>query len=268
MAQISLLLSSGSVAASALGLSPATPTPKNESYLCDAMRRQHADRRGAPLFCLAFLAAALCFPAAARAKEPINLPAFIKQLPTRVVDKQGEAGDMVNFVLVGSREQVVKALEDAGWKQVDRTATEAAVRAVLSSIQKKVYLELPMSELYLFGRPQDFGYAHAAPIQVVAERHHFRLWEAPWQTPDGQEIWIGAGTHDVGFEKDRRNGDITHKIDPAVDDERDFIGGTLRQTGAVAGWGYLRLPDPVREATTATGGSFHSDGRVLVVILK
>lgn len=220
------------------------------------------------LLCLGVLAAAVCLPVPARAKEPLSLPAFIQRLPTRVADKQGDPGDMVNFVLVGSRDQVVKALDDAGWKQVDRSTAEAAVRAVLSSIQKKVYLELPMSELFLFGRPQDFGYAHAVPIQVVAERHHFRLWEAPWQTPDGQSIWIGAGTHDVGFERDKRSGDITHKIDPAVDDERDFIGGTLREAGAVAGWGYLRLPNPVREASTATGGSFHSDGRVLVMILN
>ena len=204
----------------------------------------------------------------ASAKDKLSLPEFIKRLPTRVADKQGTPGDMVNFVLVGSQEQIEKALKAAGWKEVDRTPTEAAVRIVESILNKRAYTELPMSELFLFGRAQDFGYARADPVAVVAERHHFRLWKSPWKTTSGDTIWIGAGTHDIGFEEDRRTGDITHRIDPEVDKEREFIAATLREAGRVAGFGYLRLPAPVREANTATGGPYRSDGRVLVVILK
>ena len=88
---------------------------------------------------------------------------------------------------------------------------------------------MPMSTLYLFGRPQDFGYEMVKPIAMVASRHHFRIWKAPF-TWKGQEVWVGAGTHDVGFAKDKRNGSITHKIDPAVDGERDNIGSSLQKT--------------------------------------
>lgn len=201
-------------------------------------------------------------------KEKVTLTEFAELLPRRVEDKQGTPGDMVNLVLVGSRAQVEKTVESAGWKLVDRTTTGAVLRAVLSTIQKKVYVELPMSELFLFGRPQDYGYAHADPIAVAMERHHFRLWESPWQTPDGRDIWVGAGTHDIGLEEDQRTGDITHKIDPEVDKERDFIGATLEQTGRVAGLGYVHPPEPVLEAATAHGGPYFSDGRILVLVLR
>jgi hypothetical protein len=40
-----------------------------------------------------------------------------------------------------------------------------------------------------------------------------------------------GGTHDVGFDKDERNGKLTHKIDPETDKERDFIGQSLADTG-------------------------------------
>lgn len=206
--------------------------------------------------------------AGAESKKKLTLAEFTRRLPVRVEDKDGTAGDMVNFVLVGSRQQAEKALAAAGWKKVDRTKTEAALRAILSTVQKRPYTELPMSELFLFGRAQDFGYAHAAPLRVVAERHHFRLWEAPWETTQGETIWIGAGTHDVGFEEDKRTGKVTHKIDPEVDKEREFIGESLHEAGQVAGMGYLTPPNPVQEATTAHGGPFHSDGRVLVIILR
>lgn len=204
----------------------------------------------------------------AAAKDKLTLSEFTRRLPTRVTDKDGTQGDMVNFVLVGSREEVPKALEAAGWKEVDRTPTEAAVQIAISILNKRVYTELPMSELFLFGRAQDFGYARADPVAVIAERHHFRLWKSPWKTTDGDTIWLGAGTHDIGFEEDRRTGDITHRIDPEVDKEREFIGATLRETGRVVGFGYIRLPAPVREATTAHGGPYRSDGRVLVLLLK
>jgi hypothetical protein len=217
---------------------------------------------------LALVALLAGAPLAAGERGMVSLREFIQQMPTRVADKDGTPGDMVNFVLVGSREQVENAFAAAGWKQVDRTTTEAAVRIAISIFNKRIYTELPMSELFLFDRSQDFGFARADPVAVIAERHHFRIWESPWKTTQGDTIWLGAGTHDIGFEEDRRTGEITHRIDADVDKEREFIGATLREAGRVAGFGYLRPPDPVREATTAHGGPYRSDGRVLVLVLK
>jgi hypothetical protein len=124
-----------------------------------------------------------------------------------------------------------------------------------------------MSERYLFGRVQDYGYEMAEPYSVVASRHHFRLWKAPF-TYEGQTVWVGAGTHDVGFEKDQRNGKVTHKIDPAVDGERTNIGASLQKADKVKSLAYYLPPDPIQEAKNATGGGYHSDGRILVIFLK
>ncbi len=192
---------------------------------------------------------------------------FLQQIPRRVSDANGRPGDMVNFVVLGSKEQVQKAFAAAGWVLVDRTKGEAVLHALLNSSEKQAYLEMPMSELYLFGRAQDFGYARAEPVQVVATRHHLRLWQAPFEV-NGQTMWAGAATHDVGFEKDQRNGGVTHKIDPNVDQEREFVSSTLTETGMLAGTSYLMPADPLREAHTATGGTFQSDGRVLVINLQ
>lgn len=213
-------------------------------------------------------ALALGLPVCANDKQEIGLDNFLRRLPRRVQAADGTPGDMVNLVMLGSRAQVEEATAAAGWKQVDRTVTEAAIRAAISVWQKKVYTEMPMSELYLFDRPQDYGFARAQPIKVVAERHHFRLWETDWKADDGETIWVGAGTFDAGFEEDKRTGSITHRIDPDVDKERDFIGETLNAAGRVTDRAYLMPLDPVRQATTAHGGPYHSDGRVLVILLK
>ena len=196
-----------------------------------------------------------------------GLQKAIDGLPRRVNDQFNNQGDMVNFVLVGSQEQVQSALTAANWHVADVDNKEAVMKAVLETYEKQDYLAMPMSQLYLFGRKQDFGYELAQAYSVVASRHHFRIWKAP-STWNGQTMWAGAGTHDIGFEKDQRNGSVTHKIDPAVDGERENIGQTLQQSGKVKTMSYYLPPDPVQGAKNATGGGYHSDGRILVIVLQ
>jgi hypothetical protein len=61
---------------------------------------------------------------------------------------------------------------------------------------------------------------------------------------------------------------VTHKIDPAIDDEREYVNETLSGTGLVAARDHVAPDRPVKEAKTAAGGSFHSDGHILVLALK
>jgi LssY-like putative type I secretion system component LssY len=198
----------------------------------------------------------------------LALPAdLLARIPRRVADVNGKPGDLVNFIVIGSEEKLKAAFQDAGWVKVDRSKSEAILHALLSSTAKASYVEMPMSELYLFGRAQDFGFARAEPIQVVTTRHHLRVWRVPFDY-QGQAVWAGAATHDIGFEKDQRTGGVTHKIDPNVDQEREFLGQCFQEAGALSGTSYLTPSDMVREAHTATGGSIKSDGRVLAMVLR
>lgn len=188
-------------------------------------------------------------------------------LPRRVNDQFNNLGDMVNFVIIGSQKDVQAALQAADWHAADTSNTSAVINAVMQTYDNKDYLAMPMSTLYLFGRKQDFGYEMAEPIAMVASRHHFRIWKAPF-TCNGQQVWVGAGTHDIGFAKDKRNNSVTHKIDPAVDGERDNIGTSLQKSNKAKTFSYYLPPNPVQEAKNATGDGYHSDGRLLVVFLQ
>jgi len=193
------------------------------------------------------------------------------KLPYRVTDQPsgGNPGDLVNFVIVGTEDQVTSALKAAGWLPADKTNTDAVVSALMATLQKNVYVTVPMSILYLFGRPQDFGYERAEAVMVAAQRNHFRIWQAAFKTPQNQPLWVGAGTHDIGIERDQRSANaITHKIDQDVDNERDFIGATLQQAGQVEAMSYMTRANAIKSTKTATGGSIQSDGRVLVIVLK
>jgi hypothetical protein len=188
---------------------------------------------------------------------------LFEQIPRRITDKDGNVGDMINFLLIGTEDQVKGAFQAAGWVQVDRDIKDAIVQGLVASLSKQAYLTMPMSQLYLFGRPQDFGFAHAEPLKVVTTRHHLRVWKSTL-TVGGQPLWVGAATHDMGLEKDQRNGKLTHHIDPNVDDERDFVTRSLNESGDVSQHTSVLPPNPVQDAKTATGGGFHSNGEVVV----
>ena len=191
---------------------------------------------------------------------------LFSKIPRRITDKASDPGDMVNFLIIGSQGAMEKVFTTAGWVKVDANVKETVLNGFLASMSKESYLTMPMSPLYLFGRQQDYGWAHAEPIAVVASRNHLRTWKAPFVV-DGRTLWVGAATHDVGFEKDQRNNGLTHKIDPNIDLERDYVEKTLTSTGLVAEVIHILPLNPMQEARTATGGSFHSNGQVLVLKL-
>jgi hypothetical protein len=201
-------------------------------------------------------------------KQVDSLPGIDAQLfskiPRRIADKQGNPGDMVNFLILGSQAGMEKLFTTAGWVKVDADVRGTILHGLIESISKESYLTMPMSQLYLFGRQQDYGWAHAEPINVVRSRNHLRIWKAAFQV-NGETLWVGAATHDIGFERDQRNNGITHKIDPDIDLERDYVEKTLTSTGLVAEVAHYLPSNPMQEAKTATGGTFHSNGQVLIL---
>lgn len=210
--------------------------------------------------------------AAAASTSVINLagalsPDLFANIPRRVQDQEGNPGDMVNFAIIGTQDQVQKAFTAAGWTSVDKSTQDAIVHGLLATLSHEAYTEMPMSVLYLFGRPQDFSFARADPVAVAAIRHHLRVWKST-ETVDGKPLWVGSATHDNGFEKDQRNGNVTHHIDPNIDQERDFIEQSFADAGVISGAAYVTPSDPLKTARTATGGSFNSDGRIVVMALR
>jgi hypothetical protein len=214
---------------------------------------------------LTITAAALGGPV--EAPIPSITSAMLDEVPRRVSDPQGNPGDMVNVFIVGTQDQVVQTFTAAGWVQVDRSVRDTVLAGLIDSVSKEDYLTMPMSTLYLFSRPQDYGFAHAEPVRVAMSRNHLRVWKSKYEVA-GRPLWCIAATHDIGFERDQRNNGVTHKIDPAIDGEREYVNDTLSSTGLVIQRTHVTPPDALTEAKTATGGSFHSDGRILVLVLK
>ena len=198
------------------------------------------------------------------AKESASeLREMINFLPPRTVDGEGREGDMLNLIFIAKRDDLEVAFERAGWVK-----TEKSKPAIFWHLlwQRKHYVKLPMSRLYVFGRAQNYSYAMPDPASIVARRHHLRIWKTDYQV-DGTPVWVGAATHDVSIQIEIKKLRIFHRIDPQVDAERDFIARNLADTRLVTHEEYLHCVDPVFKGQTTTGGTYYSDSRMLLVDL-
>jgi hypothetical protein len=104
------------------------------------------------------------------------------------------------------------------------------------------------------------------PAAVVTRRHHLRIWKTDYKV-DGNPVWAAAAIHDVAIKLVGHGLFISHRIDPNVDAERDFVGKNLATTQLVVHQEYVRGVDPIFEAQTAAGEAYHSDSRILLLDL-
>jgi len=194
-------------------------------------------------------------------ESPSELDQMMDYLPARVFNREGREGDMLNLAFVAHRADLQHAFEQASWVQTDKWKP-ALIWHLLR--HRMHYMRLPMARFYLFGRVQDYSYALPDPDAVVSRRHHIRIWKTDYVL-NGKPIWVGAATHDVAIEVAKRGRLINHRIDPEVDAERDFIGANLTEALSVTRQEYLHGVDPVFEAKTSSGASYHSDSRILLL---
>ena len=97
-------------------------------------------------------------------------------------------------------------------------------------------------------------------------RHHVRLWQQG-RGVQGQLLWLGAATFDAGLAIARDSGQLTHRISPDIDAERDTLVGDLQRGGCAGAVHDARGIGPRSGARTADGRLFETDGHVAVVEL-
>src|SRR5713101_7031862 len=187
-----------------------------------------------------------------------NFPAYPKITHTR----SGAAGDPINLVFVGTKDQIMHSFQQAGWLLPDPITPQTSAKIAADSLAHRSYPTAPVSNLYAFGRVQDLAFEK--PTNDVANRGHIRLWKTGTLI-DGQLVWIGQASYDSGIELSGTNHLPTHHIAPTVDLERNAVGSDLGKTGLVTEESDGAFTPPILYARNGGGDYYESDGDVLVI---
>src|SRR6266568_2321108 len=187
-----------------------------------------------------------------------NFPAYPKITHT----KSGAAGDPINMLFVGSKNQIMPSFQKAGWLIPDPITSQTSAKIVVDSLAHRSYPTAPVSNLYVFGRVQDLAFEK--PTNDVQNRGHIRTWKTG-ALINGQSVWVGAASYDSGIELSSTNHFPTHHIAPTVDLERNAVGSDLEKTGLVKEEAYGTFTPPILYARNGGGDYYASDGDVLVI---
>lgn len=192
----------------------------------------------------------------------------LEALPCCVLGPDGKTpGDPLNIVVIGGEEYVFLPFVQRGWHVTETVSGGTVWNTVMSSVFNVYYRTSPISPLYLFGRPQDIALQKAR--ESVDERNHLRLWLTPWRY-NGKDVWVGQISRDIGVRLSSKTF-VTHKIDPDVDEARDylltdlFLSGRLATYGSRPGVGTATRNKP---RFNYTEDPYYTDGDRSVMILS
>jgi len=131
-------------------------------------------------------------------------------------------------MFLGTRTQLQAAFWEANWFEADDVNVKSAIKVAQATVRQTGYTKAPVSTLLLEGRPPDLVFQKS--LNTFAKRHHLRVCKLP-QMYHGQEVWIGAATHDIATSISRANTKWSHRIDPHIDREREWVGTDLLFVG-------------------------------------
>jgi LssY C-terminus len=201
--------------------------------------------------------------------DEAELRARLAALPHCTTNRRGTVeGDPLNLVVIGDFETILDGL-GGRWDETEIISVNSCWRMFRAFLLGAEYRYSPVSSLYVLGRSQDFALQKAR--HTINQRLHLRLWMTALRY-QGKPVWIGQVSRDIGVRFTLKTWNLTtHKIDPDVDDARDYILDDLMEAGRVSQVAYVVGVPPSEEATprrNLTGDPYVTDGLRVVAVFS
>ena len=190
----------------------------------------------------------------------------LASLPMVTRTGSGIPGDALNVGLVGSKEDILRAMHAAGWFPADPITLRSSIEIVGSVVLDRPYHDAPVSPLYYEGKKEQLAF-EKPDGRSADKRHHVRFWLVLEKGTDGRPVWLGSVTFDrrVGLSHD--TGQITHHIGPDIDAERDLLMHDLREAGMVNTFFQISGTGPTLLGRNGEGDPYYTDGEIDVATL-
>ena len=180
--------------------------------------------------------------------------------------RTGIPGDPINVGLVGAKEDVLCAMNAAGWYPADPVTFRSSLEIVGSVLLDRPYRDAPVSPLMFQNKREDLAFEK--PVGKSADRRrHVRFWEALDRGEEGRAVWLGAVTFDRGVGISHDDGRITHHIAPDIDSERDLLTDDLKAAKVVTTIYEVTGIGPMLNARNGEGDPYFTDGEIKISVL-
>ena len=176
-------------------------------------------------------------------------------------------GAPLNVGLVGSREEVVCAMTAAGWSPADAITLKSSIEIVGSVLLDRPYRDAPVSPLFFEDRREDLAFEKEEGSSAL-RRHHVRFWRVLEKGAEERPVWLGAVTFDRGVELSRYTLQVTHRIAPDIDAERDRLVADLERARRASATYEIAGVGPTLNGRNGGGDRYFTDGEILLARLR
>jgi hypothetical protein len=187
--------------------------------------------------------------------------------PATTETPQGIPGDPLNIGLVGDQGDVIRAMHRAEWYPADPITLKSSLEIAESVVFDRPYSAAPVSTLLYEGRKQDMAFEK--PIgQSADRRNHVRFWKVLDKGAEGRPVWLGSATLDRGVGLNDYTGQVTHRIAPDVDDERNSLIRDLTKAQVVIELYQVSGVGPTIAGRNGGGDWYYTDGEIKVAVIS
>ena len=176
-------------------------------------------------------------------------------------------GDPLNLVVVGDQ-VTIRQCFGGRWDDAEAITLKTCLKTARAFLFDAGYRYSPVSSLYVDGQMQHLALQKARAS--INERIHLRLWSTE-RSYRNQPVWIGQISRDIGVRFTPKTWNLTtHRIDPDVDEARDYVMDYLVQTRRLSDFGYVGGVEAASESMprrNLTGDPYFTDGHRAVLIL-
>jgi LssY C-terminus len=185
----------------------------------------------------------------------------LASLPMVTRTSAGIPGDALNVGLVGVKEDVLRAMHEAGWFPADPITLRTSIEIVGSVVFDRPYHDAPVSPLYYNGKKEQLAF-EKPDGRSADKRHHVRLWLVLEKGTDDRPVWLGSVTFDRGVGLSHDTGQVTHHIGPDIDADRDLLMRDLREAGMVKTLFQISGTGPTLLGRNGEGDPYYTDGEI------
>ncbi len=218
---------------------------------------------------------------AMRRPAPVPLAALARSFPARLQktseDLVGGPMEPVGFLFLGTDRQLADDFARAGWSLADAPSVPGLLRELAAVVADPPDRRGPATPAYYQEEPQDLTFEKPGDASgSIRHRHHIRIWatglcadpggSAPLAGTACVPLWAATASYDAGVKLVAKPYLVTHRIDPAIDRERDLIAADLERAGARV-LATITVTGPT-SGKNAGDDRFTTDGRARVLALR
>ena len=175
----------------------------------------------------------------------------------------GNKQEPLSFIIITKNDkELINLFKRAGWNLADKISVYSITKSAKAALWKESYAKAPITPVFWDTVVHNFGFEKATSSNNIRTRHHARFWKTRYITESGNFIYVGKASFDSGIKWG-----VTHKINPNIDAEREFLFNELQKTGMLSSVKKEQFVKP-KVGSNFLGDSFFTDGKLYLISVK